>query len=426
MFESVFSSEIRKNAARLISANVISQVIALVVYPVITRQYSPAELGIFNTFMSIFSIFSILSTCKYESAIQLPQSDRDAATLFQLCIKIALITSIFICIILCFGKSFILSVFKMKELANGIWMLPPAILFNAIGITLVCWCNRHKQFKLTSRYLLVQNISSSLFKIILGGIKYTRLGMILSSLIGYVCSILPFVLTKNKQSLFAPLFVNNNAQTARVAKEYDQFPKYNMPHSFVNIISSNLPVLLLAPFFGQSSIGYFGMAMAMGFRPIFVLYNSFYNIFFQRMSEQYRAKSSVLPLFSSFCKKGVIVLLPTFVLIYFFSTPTVLYLLGKEWGETARYLTLILPWLFMTVLGGTFSFIPILFGKQKTALMIEILYAILRIIALSIGIYTQNFFIAIGGYSLVNFTIISLQLIWYYNILTKYERTIRL
>ena len=67
-----------RNFTKLLSANVVAQVIGLVVYPILTRMYAPEDFGLLNLFMSIGGVLAILSTAEYYYAIVLPKEEKDA------------------------------------------------------------------------------------------------------------------------------------------------------------------------------------------------------------------------------------------------------------------------------------------------------------------------------------------------------------
>ena len=59
-----------KNFSKLLSANIIAQIIGLIVYPILTRIYSPEDFGILNLFLSISGVLVILSTAEYYNEIK--------------------------------------------------------------------------------------------------------------------------------------------------------------------------------------------------------------------------------------------------------------------------------------------------------------------------------------------------------------------
>ena len=46
-------SEFGRNSAKLLSSNAIAQIIGLLIYPILSRLYSPDDFGLVNLFLSI-------------------------------------------------------------------------------------------------------------------------------------------------------------------------------------------------------------------------------------------------------------------------------------------------------------------------------------------------------------------------------------
>jgi O-antigen/teichoic acid export membrane protein len=58
---SIIKSSGVRNFTKLLSANVVAQVIGLVVYPILTRIYAPEDFGLLNLFLSIGNVLIVLS-----------------------------------------------------------------------------------------------------------------------------------------------------------------------------------------------------------------------------------------------------------------------------------------------------------------------------------------------------------------------------
>ena len=61
------------------------------------------------------------------------------------------------------------------------------------------------------------------------------------------------------------------------------------------------------------------------------------------------------------------------------------------------------------------------FSQQRIALLLEILSFIVRFCALMIGIWQQNFYLAIAYYCVASALIILVQLLWYWHLVKQYE-----
>ena len=58
-----------------------SQLIPLILLPILTRYFSPEEFGFLAIFMAITQLIAIASTFRLEMAVVLPKKDTDAAIL---------------------------------------------------------------------------------------------------------------------------------------------------------------------------------------------------------------------------------------------------------------------------------------------------------------------------------------------------------
>ena len=84
---------ILREAATLVSGNILAQLIALAAYFVLTRIYSPDDYGLFNIFYSYIEVLIILSTCKYELAVVVAYDDREAAAVSRFALRLNTLVS---------------------------------------------------------------------------------------------------------------------------------------------------------------------------------------------------------------------------------------------------------------------------------------------------------------------------------------------
>ena len=72
-----------QNVAKLLSVNVVIQVVAFVLSIFIARLYSQNDFGILAKFMSVAGIFILFATSRFEFAIILPKKDDEANALLR-------------------------------------------------------------------------------------------------------------------------------------------------------------------------------------------------------------------------------------------------------------------------------------------------------------------------------------------------------
>ena len=106
-----------RNFTKLLSANVVAQVIGLVVYPILTRMYAPEDFGLLNLFLSIGNVLVVLAVLDYYYAIVLPKEEKDAVALTQTSFFCLLLTVGLVLLSVAFAKP-ISILFKMPDLTE--------------------------------------------------------------------------------------------------------------------------------------------------------------------------------------------------------------------------------------------------------------------------------------------------------------------
>ena len=304
------NSDFIRHTATLLSANALSQIIALAVYPIVTRLYTPSDLGVFSLFLSISAVLSILACGRYESAIVLPIEEKKAAALFQLCLLLnatLFLILLFPCI---FAKSFISNIFQSTALCNVLHLLPFLVLLTGLWQALNFLLIRHKQYNNISGYNLGQSIVNSTGKVFFGIEQMFRTGLVWATLLGQFTALAGSLIAARKKIKPCLHFDATEMQTA--AKEYSKFPKFEMPHALANTLAGQLPILILSAYFNQAEIGLFSLGLTMGFRPINLFSNSVEQVLYKKVTENVQQKLPIRHFLKEFCRKISLFIIPCF------------------------------------------------------------------------------------------------------------------
>ena len=92
------SNSALKDVSFVAGGTVISQGIAILVLPILSRIYTPADFGIAAVFASAITILSHISGLRYYLAIPLPKSDRYANAVIVLSLLVQFIFSLVLCL----------------------------------------------------------------------------------------------------------------------------------------------------------------------------------------------------------------------------------------------------------------------------------------------------------------------------------------
>ena len=419
-WQNLFRSAGVRNFAKLLSANVVAQAIGLLVYPVLTRLYSPDNFGLLNLFLSIGGVLTILGTAEYQYALVLPKVERKSRAVFHVGLLILCVVTACIFLTVPLSRP-IACLFNTPALAHYYWLMPFYVAVSGLWILLNYYYTRKRQFGRISRYQLSQSVLNAGAKLSFGFAGVLQSGLLLSTVLAPLLSLTMSIAAAWKQDLRQLLHIDKE-ECRIAAREYANFPKYSLPRALVNNLSGALPSLLLTPFFGLASLGFWGMALTLAFRPLNMISQSLYQVLFENTAQRVNQRLSIRPTILRFLCLTLAVAVPCFSALYFVLPALTRWLLGAEWEISGHYIRVMLPWLLMSILVAPICFLSDIFRKQKIGLYLEVLLIVLRLLGLGIGIWQHSFFYAIAGYSIAGAIVIGVQLLWYLSLVRNYER----
>lgn len=414
----LLKSESLRNISILLSGNALGQVVAFLATMVLTRIYAKEDFGTFALFMSTTTILSYIGTGRYEEAIVMAKNKRDALSLIGFIAGWLLIFSVFLFALLaCFHQP-ILTFLNMNTL-DDLWMLIPIMIFLVgVFLTLTSLSNREKRYKAIAGANLTQNTSSALTKIALNPLYPNIWGLLYGQIISYILACFAFF---NLRKDIGRSLRRKWEDKKSAAWAYRDFPRYTMPRNILNSFSANLPFLLLTGVFGEAQLGLFFLASNTAFRPINLIVNSFYQVLYEKTTRLKQRNEKISPVINKYLVKNLMYMLPCFILIFVLAPQLFSFFFGAEWRDSGEFLRYIIPWYYMILFTTPLGFLPLLFGKQRVYMWIEILYFVFRVLGIYIGIMQNDFRLSIVLFSVVGFIFMSLTYVWYRWNVKKYE-----
>jgi len=416
-------SEFLRNVITLVSANTVAQAVAILIYPILTRIYSPEEFGLFALYMSIISITAIIATGKYELSVILPKEERKSLGLLKLSLYLSIIFSLFLFVIALFFRHTISEWLGNPNISNWLLFVPLSTLLVSFFQTLTVHYNRHKRYKRIAGGNLSQSITNSLVKISTFRIIPKGGGLILGAITGQLAGAMIFAFKFFRQTS-KEFFSIPVAEIKNMAQEYKLFPKFNMLHYLVNNFSSSLPIFFFSTKFTAAQVGFYSIGFMMIHRPMNLLTSSLFQVFSQKIIEKHNNSMPVFQDIKKIVLRLFLIAIVPFSLAAIAGPSIFRFVFGAEWAIAGKYMQLLLPWLFMVFLSSSLSFLPDMLSRQQTAMWIDIIKFILRAAVLFIGIHYGGIYLSIALFSGISFLLVSISLIWYVNLARKTDRNI--
>ena len=419
---SIVKSSGVRNFTKLLSANVVAQVIGLVVYPILTRMYAPEDFGLLNLFLSIGGVLAILSTAEYYYAIVLPKEEKDAEQVLGVGVLWLVATTVLVGLSVAFSRPISL-LFKSPNLASYYWLMPLYVFAIGAWNLLNYWYIRHKEYNPIGRYQVSQNVLSAGGKLGMGWGGVLQGGMIYSVVVAPLISLFSSWMTARKTLLPALRRISWRG-VGEQAKVYRNFPCFVLPRSFVNMLAGQMPILLLTPFFGGEAVGFLSLAILLGYTPIGTITRAIYQVMYQHTMEQVHEQKPIGQIFRKFILSASAIIIPVFVGLWFVLPDLTAWLLGAEWHVSGEYIRWMLPWLYVSLLSCSINYLFDVFMKQKWGLFFEVMLAVMRVAGLCTGVWAGNFMLAIVCYSLFTALALVAQIIWMLLQVRLYDRSL--
>lgn len=418
----VIKSEFMRNVAKLFSANVIAGLIGLVFYPILTRWYEPSDFGLLSLFTAIVGVLVILSTLDLQYAIVLPADKQQSSAIAHISL-ISTAVVVGLSAVLTFFAPPIASIFNAPDLVHVWWLIPIMVASCAVWNVANYSLTKANEFTFISVYLILQGSLIPILKFLFAYFDISNDGLLYGSVLGSataLCVVLILAFAKHR------LHYNKTSSELRrqMFDTYRRFPFFSLPRSIINNLSANIPALLLTPFFGLAPIGLFSASIAFGFRPVNMLETSIYQVFFRQISQDYNERKPIMPLLKQFFHYIGLIIAPLAVIGIVGISLIIVLILGEQWQEAGMYLRYLLPWLVMTFFVAPISFLSDVFQKQPIALGLEILLITLRVVGMLIGVWVNDFGVAVLGYSIGGALAIGIQLVWYISLVKQYDASL--
>jgi O-antigen/teichoic acid export membrane protein len=411
-------SEFFRNALTLVTGSSIAQILPILVAPVLSRIYSPVDYGKVGVFISTSLITGILSTFQYSNAFLLPKEESDFHALVKLCFRNIIISSTSALLILLFAKGYLAALLNASDIENVFLLLPLSMAFTGMNNTLSGFANRRKLFKAIAINRTVAALANISVSLGLGIWLHSWIGLLMGFMINQAVNALVFFVTIYRNTPAEIRQSIRKAETARVRKEYINFPRFSMLTDLINTYTYQIPILLLNIFASPAFVGLYNMTNRILGLPILFISSAVSEVFKQRSSEEFHRTGSCRHIYKkTFKSLSALAILPFLVLIVW-GPDLFAFFLGEQWREAGHFARILAPVYLLRFINSPLSFIIYLFKKLKFDLAATIYLNITSFLVLYISLKYFGVNTALMAFS-VNYSLIYLFMLSYSNKLSK-------
>jgi lipopolysaccharide exporter len=384
------TSNFAKNTIQLTAGTLISQAIMAISVLWLSKLYGPESFGLFALYSSAVAIFSVLISLRYETGIVVTKDYNEARYLLFLTLILALFFGIVsLSIFAIIPKIFLKSKFII-DLEPWFLIIGLSSIFGSILASFNSWSNKFKFYHVISATRVLQVLIATVLSTICGLLNFKN-GLIYSQAFAVLCATAFIYFYSDLSTILIPKL----SEIYKTAVKNIKLPLFLLPATTIDVVTSQLPIPLIALWFSKDMAGYYSMAWRFLGLPMAIIGGAIATVFFQKFSEVWpdRVKSKRL-LLLTWKVLALIGILPT-ILILFYGESIAQFILGDAWSSAGIIASIMVPMSFINFVCSSTSTTYLVMGLQKYSFYFTLTSLIFRPLSLFIGYYKNDIYIGL-------------------------------
>ncbi len=376
---------------KMLSSTAFSQALLVLAAPMLSRIFSPDEIGTYQLFVSITGVLSIVACLRYERSLVIPAEDKDALHLLAGALMLGGGATILIS-----GAVWLFMRGDDGSFFDFVLILLTALLMGSMNL-FSFWATRWSHYSAIARSRIAKAAVTLAVQL---GVGYWLWPQTDTLITGYVAGHLAAVLIlltpfRGRKTGWKPSVSGMKKQLV----EHMDCLRYAAPAALLNTLSMQLPVFLLALFFSKGIVGLYALGQRVLAVPIGICSQAISQVIYQHCNRLMQEGAAIGNTVETAFRYLIAVSLGPAVLLIAAGDSLFSAVFGDEWREAGVFVRILTPWLWLVFLVSPLSLLFHLFGKQRLMLHVEIAILIVRAASLCIGGWMGNATIALGMFS---------------------------
>ncbi|MBS0212202.1 MAG: oligosaccharide flippase family protein [Proteobacteria bacterium] len=364
----VARSSFRTSVLTLVAGAVSSQLITLLISPILARHYSVAAFGQWALFVAVSAPLGIVSAAKYDSAVMLPKEDSEAR-------KIAFASLVHVAGFSLLAATILFIALNSHFTFSGtvrVWMiLPISICAQGINLVFATLLNRSGAYSDISKSRVIQSTVTAVANLT-GMIPASKglidggLILICGTVLGQIAGSVTLVMGYGKKKF--KLLIYRNRYDRNLVKKYFDFPLYSMPEAAIGAILSNFPIYAFSYFFGGAATGQYSFAQRCLMLPAAIVGTAISQVNFKKFSSLYAVgKFSRSVFLAALIRSASIALLPA-IFFLLFGREIFITIFGDKWHQAGEMTVMLAIPVFILFVFSTISGAHVVLRIQHASL----------------------------------------------------------
>lgn len=321
----------------LITSTAVTQVLVVLTSPLITRLYTPSDMGMFAVFGSVVTACGGLACLRYDLAIPQPRSSELAVNVLALSLAILAVTGLVATFVVALAGRSIADLLGVPDIAPYLWLMPLGVVVTGAYEAFNSWFVREGGFTTMARTKFIQ--TSTQLGIQLGGgvLAASPWGLCAGFVVGRSAGVGAFFgrFIGAHRSLLHCVKVRT---VVDVAGRYWRFPLISSWSATINAIGTSVPALMLAALYDPQVAGWYAVAEMIIGLPLGMVSSAIGQVYWGEAARIVHVDSASLPSrFKALSLRLVVTLLPMGLIGAVLSLWVIPVLFGVSWRNAGIY-----------------------------------------------------------------------------------------
>lgn len=359
-----------RSISLLVSGSILAQFIALLTSPLLTRLYSPEEIGVYTFVLSYISMFIPVINGRYDISIVM---EKDEQNVFSL-IKGSLFVGAFLSAVftIAYGVYYIFSPTVGAYPYYTIIYVFFLLLGSSIVNVLTSYNNRLKEYKLLSSVSIIRSLFQNGGSVLFGVCKTGLTGLLLSYTVGQFMG-----LKKQSSSLKKSFNVVKKVsllEVNKVLKRHYKQPLFSAPALFFNSFSYSSITFFIGSLYGMQTVGYYSITTRVLGLPLLIISGNIAKIFVKEASEEYNSSGKYSSTLTKLTLLLLLMAVPMVVFMYYFAPTITTFVFGANWSEAGEYIRILALMFGLRFIVTSLSGGLVIANKQFQEMILQFLF----------------------------------------------------
>ena len=331
------SSSFVRAVAAIAGGTAVAQALTVLAAPILTRLYTPEDMGVYGLYLSFVGVASVAITLRYEVAIVAAHSEQHAIALTRACLVLSVLIGALAALTLELLRH--LNLFEYGTLPTwSPWLAMIALVGVGWGTSLRYFAVRQGAFGLVGRFTITQAMAR-----VAGQLLFSPIGsggLITGEALGRIFGLRAFA--GYLRSVRAPTPV------CPVLSAYSSYPLVQLPSGILNALAGLALVPVFATLFGTAVAGQLALVQRIIGLPMALVGTAIADVFYGQAAQLARANPEALRPYLLRTMLRLALFSVPFALLLFLAGPGLCRLVfGQSWSPAGEMLAILAPWMAM-------------------------------------------------------------------------------